>query len=385
MVDRLGRKKTILAATLPFLAAFLLNITAYSVYHFYLSRFLCGFAVGIIFTVIPMYIGEIADNDTRGSLGSFMQLLIVIGLSFSYIFGPYLSIKAFNVLLLVPPVLFMIVFYLFIPDSPYFLIKIKEDDLAEASLIKLRGQKDKAAVQNELKQLKSLVEDDEKDKKSFFDIFKDKALTKALFLSVSLVVCQQLSGINIILFYTQDIFTSAGVSLSPAICTILIGLVQIVASGATPVLVGKWGKRFLLMLSGIGMGASQGVLGYFFYVKDRGDDVSSIGWLPIVCLLVYIISYCLGFGPLPWAVMGELFPGNVKSAASTVTASGCWILGFLLTKYFNLVTGIIGTGPSFGIFAGCSFAAAVFVFKFLPETTGRSLQQILNILGGHSK
>ncbi|CAH1969198.1 unnamed protein product [Acanthoscelides obtectus] len=381
MVDRIGRKKTLLVATVPFIAAFFINIAPSSVTYLYLSRFLCGLGVGSIFTVIPMYVGEIADDETRGPLGSFMQLFIVIGLLFSYALGPYLSIKLFNIILLAPPIAFMVVFFLFIPESPYYLIKAKNEGGAEDALAKLRG-KSKDAVRKEIETIKALVADAEANKATFFDIFKSKGLTMALFLSVSLVACQQLSGINIILFYAQDIFTDAGVSLAPEICTIIIGIVQIAASGATPIMEKRFGKRFLLMLSGIGMGLSQGVLAYFFHLKDGGKDVSNIGWIPIACLVVYIVTYCLGFGPLPWAVMGELFPGNIKSAASTVTASGCWVLGFLLTKYFGMVANMIGKDGSFGFFAGCCFVAAAFTYKLVPETSGKSFQEIQEILNG---
>lgn len=381
--DKIGRKKTLLMSAVPFIIAFILNITATNVYYFLVSRFLCGLGVGIVFTVLPMYIGEISDDEVRGSLGSFMQLFIVIGLLFSYVLGPYLPVQLFNIILLVPPAAFLAIFLFFIPESPYYLVQIDDIDGAEESLVKLRA-KSKNDVQKELETIKSLVEEAQQNKANFFDIFKSRGLTMALILSVSLVAIQQFSGINIVLFYAQDIFTDAGVSLAPEICTIAIGVVQVLASATTPLLVEKRGKRFLLLLSAVGMGFAQGVLAFFFYLKDdRDSDVSSIGWLPIASLITYIISYCLGFGPLPWAVMGELFPGNIKSVASTATASGCWVLGFILTNYFGIVTENIGKSGSFGIFAICCFLATIFTYKMLPETSGKSLQEIQDILNGN--
>ncbi|KAJ8942447.1 hypothetical protein NQ318_002659 [Aromia moschata] len=381
--DLLGRKKTLLISAVPFILAFVLNLIASDVNYFYLSRFLCGLAVGSVFTVLPMYIGEISDDEVRGSLGSFMQLFIVIGLLFSYGLGPYMSIHSFNIVLLIPPTVFLAIFLFFIPESPYYLVRVDNMDAAEEALTKLRA-KSKIDVQKELEAIRSAVDEARENKASFFDIFKSRGLTMALFLSVSLVALQQFSGINIVLFYAQGIFTSAGVSLAPEICTIMIGVVQIVASGATPVLVEKRGKRFLLLLSAVGMAVAQGALAYFFYLKDnQKSDVSAIGWLPIASLVVYIVTYCLGFGPLPWAVMGELFPGNIKSVASTVTASCCWVLGFLLTNYFNIVTSLIGTAGSFGIFSVCCVIAAVFTYVFVPETSGKSLQEIQEILNGN--
>ncbi|XP_057658583.1 facilitated trehalose transporter Tret1-like [Diorhabda carinulata] len=388
LADKIGRKKSLLIANIPFFVAFLVNFFANSIYHFFLSRFLCGLGIGIIFTALPMYMGEIADDEVRGALGSFMQLFIVIGLCFSYILGPYVPMKTFNLILLTPPVVFSILFGGFVPDSPYYLIQSGRIDEALKALIKFRGCS-RASAQKELEIMRTQIEEDSKSKGNFAETFKivlgSRGLKMALFISLNLVTWQQLSGINIVLFYTQSIFTDAGASLAPEICTIITGVVQIVASGATPLLVERWGKRFLLMLSAIGMGLSQGVLSYFFYMKeDQSKDVSDIGWVPIVSLVVFIITYCLGFGPLAWAVLGELFPGNVKSVASSATASFCWILGFFITNYFGALTSLVGKSGSFGLFTICCFISAGFVYKFLPETTGKSLIEIQALLSGEN-
>lgn len=96
-------------------------------------------------------------------------------------------------------------------------------------------------------------------------------------------------------------------------------------------------------------------------------------------------TYCIGFGPLPWAVMGELFPANIKSSASTVTAAGCWVLGFVITKFFSNVAAEVGNAGSFWIFAAWCAVGVVFVYKYLPETSGKSLQEIQDILNGNVK
>ncbi|CAG9861810.1 unnamed protein product [Phyllotreta striolata] len=385
LADQLGRKKSLLISALPFIAAFVINSFATNVWMFYLSRFLCGLSIGLVFTVLPMYIGEISDDEVRGSLGSFMQLFIVIGLLFSYALGPYLPVTTFNIILVVPPVVFLLLFSIFIPETPYYLIKSGRDDDALRALLQLRGN-EQSLAQKELEVIKVQVEVDQSNKATFVDIFKSKSTKTALFISLNLVAWQQFSGINIVLFYTQSIFTDAGVPLAPEICTILTGVLQIIASALTPLLVERLGKRILLMQSGIGMGVSQGALALFFYLKDdRGSDVSSIGWLPILCLAVFIVTYCLGFGPLAWAVMGELFPGNVKSTASSATASFCWVLGFFITNYFGLVSEAVGKSGSFGLFAGCCFLSFGFVYKYLPETAGRSFAEIQELLGGQRK
>ncbi|XP_050506632.1 facilitated trehalose transporter Tret1-like [Diabrotica virgifera virgifera] len=382
LANLIGRKKTILMGAIPFLAAFALNIFAQSVLLFYLSRFICGFGVGIIFTAMPMYIGEISDNETRGTLGSFLQLFAVLGLLFSYALGPFISIKMFNIILVCIPFIFVVLFFFFIPESPYYLIQSGKIEEAITALSKFRGMERKFA-EKEAETVKLQVENDLENKGGLRTILTSVGLRKALIIAFSLLAAQQLSGINIVLFYTQNIFTDAGVSLAPEICTIIVGIVQIVASAATPLLVDRCGKRFLLMLSGLGMALSHSVLAFFFYMKDDCQkDISNLAWLPIVGVIVYIITYCLGFGPLPWAVLGEIFPGNVKSVASSASASFCWILGFIVTNYFSALVILVGTSGTFGFFSICCVTAALYVFKCVPETSGKSCQEIQIILEG---
>lgn len=207
-----------------------------------------------------------------------------------------------------------------------------------------------------------------------------QVIKKALGLTLLLMVYQQFCGINVVLFYTATIFAATGSSIPPDVSTIIIGVVQIMASGVTPMIVDKYGKRFLLIVSALMMCIGEVTLGFYFYLKEIGNNLESISWLPITCLVVYIVFYSIGMGPLPWAVMGELFPTEVKSAAATAIASSCWLMAFLLTKFFGNVSAIIGIGGSFWIFAGfCAFAVFQ-IYKYLPETSGKSLQQIQEIL-----
>lgn len=378
LVNRFGRKRLLLATAIPFILAFLMCAYAKSAAVFMVSRFIIGLAIGAVFTVLPMYIGEISEDSVRGALGSLMQLFITFGLVFSYALGPYTTIVHFNLACVIPVLLFIFSF-IYIPESPYYLIADNDKEAAENSLKKLRASEN---VDKELDAIKKSVEESLSDKASFFDIFKSKGLTKALIISVGLVAFQQFSGINVILFYTQTIFQATGSTIKPEISTIIIGIVQIFGSMITPVLVDKRGKRFLLILSAIGMTISEATLGYYFFMLQTKQDVSSISWLPVLCLVSYMITYCFGFGPLPWAVMGELFPANIKSSASTVTASGCWVLAFFLTKYFSAVCEVIGKAGSFWFFSCCCAIAGGFVYKFVPETSGKSLQEIQDILAG---
>ncbi|GJQ75918.1 hypothetical protein Trydic_g17978 [Trypoxylus dichotomus] len=376
LADSIGRKKTLLLAGIPFVVAFLSAAFGSSVSIFYGLRFLSGLSVGTVFTVLPMYIGEIADDSVRGALGSLMQLFVTGGLLFSYAIGPYISIYAFNLLCLIPPIMFLVGFFMLIPESPYSLLAQNKETECSQALIKLRGTSD---VKNEMEVTKNAVAEAKANKGSFVDIFNAKATTKAMILSIALVTFQQFSGINIVLFYT---FAVTGDSMRADIATIMVGVMQVGFSCITPLFVEKQGKRFLLLVSAVGMTISLAGLGYYFRLLDTNSPTACISWLPLGSLVIYNATYCAGFGPLPWAIMGELFPANVKSAAATLTAAICWFLGFLITKYFSVVTAAVGAGISFFIFSGCCVLATLFVYKFVPETSGKSLQEIQEILEG---
>jgi MFS family permease len=286
------------------------------------------------------------------------------------------------------------------PDSPHFYIaKGRKADAAKA-LKYLRG-KSTEGIQQELDEIEAAVEESMKQKGSVSDIFTNKGNTKgekieiisktklnnffntALIISVGVLSFQQLSGINVVLFYSQSIFEKAGSTLEPAIATILVGIVQVLASGATPLVVDRLGRKVILLFSAAGMAIGLGLLGLFFYLDaQKADIVSSITWLPIVSLIGFVIVYCVGFGPLPWALFGEMFPPNVKSVASSIVTSICWILGFMVTKYFAALEEVVGSYGAFWLFGICCCVAFLFTLTMVFETKGLSLQQIQDKLNG---
>jgi len=376
ILDKIGRKNTLLVTTVPMVVSYLIAAYAKSVMLFYLARLLAGLSVGAICTALPIYIAEVSEDAVRASLSTLMQLFIVVGILFSYAAGPYLTVTTFNIISGITPLIFLFVFYLYIPETPHFFIAQGKIKKAEKSLQKLRQR---INVKEELNGIQYSVEESMKNKGTFSDIFKTPALKKAFIISSTLMALQQLSGINVIIFYAQTIFAATGQNIAPEIASMIIGVVQIIGSIMTPLIVDKKGKRFLLLFSAFFMGLSELILGAYFHFN------MTIGWLPIFCLISYIIAYCLGFGPLPWAVLGEVFPADVKSIASTVVASWCWFLSFFITKYFGTVAELIGMGGSFWLFTACCFFGVFFVYKYLPDTTGKSLDEIQQILAGNRK
>ncbi|KAF5278491.1 hypothetical protein FQA39_LY05980 [Lamprigera yunnana] len=380
-VDRIGRKKALVVSVVPLMVAFNLCVFISNVNLFYLIRFLCGLSIGGVFTVLPIYLSEISEKSNRGTLGSFLGLFIVIGILLSYVIGPYVSLKVFNIVCATVPAVFVPIFLKFIPESPHYLILRNDKEGAEKALASLRTNYSKDFIHKELMEIKETVEiSTTQSEGSFTDLFMSRGLKRALLLSIGLVFFQQFSGINAVLFYTQTIFSATGSTIPPDVSTIIVGVVQAASSFLPSLLADKAGKRFLLLFSALGMGLSETILGLYFYLQGTLENVDFIFWLPIVSLMGYIISYNAGFGALPWAVMGEIFPSNIKSVASTVTVSVCWITAFLITYFYATISQLLGTFGSFWIFSGCCLSAFIFVFKLLPETSRKTFQEIQDIL-----
>lgn len=375
--NKIGRKKTVLLMAIPFIVAYITLAFARTIELYYFSRFLSGISTGGVFIILPALVSEISEDAIRGALSSSLNTFVILGTILSYTIGPYVSLTAFNLISCVFPVLFCVLFFLIAEESPFYLIQAEKYNEAEKSLMLYRARSSHY-VQIELNTIKATVNANEKA--SIKDIFRTQGNIKALFISLSLMFFQQFSGINIILINTQNIFEATGSSIPSDISAITIGIVALIASFAVPSVVDKWGRRVLFLISAIGMSVAESMLGAYFYLKDDKQDVESIFWLPIISLILYVFIYNLGFGPLPWTVLAEVFPENIKATASSYVSSFCWLLAFILSKVFNSMSDSIGIGGTFWVFTGFNVLAIIFVAFWLPETKGKSFLEIQKIL-----
>lgn len=153
-------------------------------------------------------------------------------------------------------------------------------------------------------------------------------------------------------------------------------MLQVLATYSSTLLVDKAGRRVLLLISSSVMATCLTVLGLCFHLQEHGHDVSSISWLPLASVAVFIIVFSMGFGPIPWIMLGELFPSNVKGIASAVTAASSWILAFAVTKTFQNLLDLLGSPITFWLFAVMCIAGTIFTALLVPETKGKDLDEI---------
>ncbi|KAK4876193.1 hypothetical protein RN001_012615 [Aquatica leii] len=324
-VDKIGRKKSIFVSSiLPFSLTYVLFLTAFDVHQFYVARFLAGIAVSGVFTILPLYLAEIAEDCNRGSICCSMVAFQALGHVITYTTGYYLSITVFAYFCLIVVLITGTLVTVLIPESPYYLVAIKKNNLAEKALIKLRSTIGRG-ISNELTLITQIVEEYQEGLGSMIDIFSIKALRRAQIIGLSLITFQTLSGISPILFYAQDIFKEAGTTLEPALCVVILGLVQLCISSITPHLVDKFGRRPMLFSSAVGMFLGDMSLCVYFFLKQFEHDTHlHMKWIPIPALIIYIVSYFIGFGPLVYTVMAEVFPNEVKASAASLVINVSW-------------------------------------------------------------
>jgi len=211
------------------------------------------------------------------------------------------------------------------------------------------------------------------------------SVLKPLGISLSLMFFQQFTGINAIVYYTIQIFASAGSSIEPRYATIISGTVQFVATAFSGSLVDRFGRKVLLLGSGCLVTISLAALGSFFYLqKEWGEKeaTESLGWLPLVSIMVFFIAYSGGFANVPFIIMGEIFPGRVRTILGPAVSSFNLLCTFTVVRSFPAMTAGIGKYGAFWLFMCCTVAGMIFIFFLLPETKGRPLEEIERIFKG---
>ncbi|KAG8035361.1 hypothetical protein G9C98_006807 [Cotesia typhae] len=385
IADKWGRKTVLLSTVIPSLLSWTLLATGKSIQVWYAARFISGLSVSVPFALLSMYCGEIAEPAIRGILGSFFEIFITAGPVWAFSIGPFVSYTNYCIICAALPVIFFILFFS-MPESPYYLAaKGRKEDVIKV-LARLRG-KSREAVEKEADEIEATVQEIYSKETNLMDLIRVKANFKALVLTCLLITFQQLSGIVVVLFYSEIIFESAGeFSLSTSTQTILVSLVQCSGSCFNPLVVDRLGRRILLVISSAGAAICLGLLGLFFYLKDAAkSDISNFGWLPIFSMLAYMASYSVGLGPLSWTIMGEMFSQEIKAKASSIFVFICTIFIFIISRYFVNVAEAFGSYTAFWIFAVCCLVCILFTIFFLPETKGKTFPQIQAELNGRRR
>uniref|UniRef100_T1JHA6 Major facilitator superfamily (MFS) profile domain-containing protein n=1 Tax=Strigamia maritima TaxID=126957 RepID=T1JHA6_STRMM len=367
LIDYFGRKLTFLITCIPYVIGWLFIVYAHSVWMLYVGRVITGVCVGITCLNTSVYITEIASPKIRGVLGSFFQLFINFGILIAYTVGSYVPWTYLAVYSAILPIIFMILMS-FMPESPVWLLRNDNILGANQSLQFFRGENYDIAGE-----IDDLQREKQNEVKLSLKELRNPVILKPLLIIEMEMLLQQFSGINAVVFNIADIFSAAKGSLGANEQGMIVGCVMVVASIVAAFFMDRAGRRVLLLLCSVVMTLSLFTLGVFFILMSMNRN-----WLPVLCLVVFIFVFNLGFGPIPWLSMSELFPVKARSFASSVATATSWLVSFVITKTFQDLQDVIQQYGVFWLYGSVSFLAIILVFFFVPETKGKSQEEIQN-------
>jgi MFS transporter, SP family, arabinose:H+ symporter len=367
--DRIGRKRFLLVSAALFFISALGCALPRNIAEFVIFRFIGGLGIGSASLLSPLYIAEISPARIRGALVSVNQMAIVTGILLAYfvnwIFagaGPSNWRWMFATGAL-PAVIFFLLL-LRVPESPRWLVKKDRDTEALAILIRV-GSVEAAAV--EIRNIKETVS---LEKGSLSELFQP-GFRHALVIAVLLAIFQQITGINSVLYYAPRIFERAGFERVSAIGqSTIVGLVNILFTMVAIVLVDRVGRKPLLLTAAGGMGISLVLLGLAFKLQVQS------GSLILLIILLYIAFFALAMGPIVWVVMSEIFPTRMRGSAMAIATVILWVADFAVTLSFPVIADTLNESTAFWLYAVMCALDFVFMLLVLPETKGKTLEEI---------
>jgi MFS transporter, SP family, arabinose:H+ symporter len=383
--DRYGRRKVLFVCGILYAASGVLSAVPNNFSEFLLARFISGLGIGASSMICPVYVAELAPAVWRGRFGSLFQFGIVSGIFLTLFINA--RIEAFgnadwNVAngwrwmlgAEVFPALLLLGLLFFVKESPRWLLQAGREGEARSILEKIHGPVEAEA---EITATKAVLQQSEA---GFFELLADARFRKVLVIAVLLMAFSQFSGINAIMYYSTKIFTTAGVGVKDSfMASTVVGLVNLLFTLVAVALVDKVGRRILLLVGLVAQVIALGAVGWMFKA-----DVGGIFLL--IAILAFIGAFAMALGPIPWILCSEIFPMRVRGRAMSVATFTIWTSCYIVAQTFPMLNDSAAVGPAltFWIYAACSLAALLFVFFMVPETKGRSLEEIEASFSGRS-
>jgi SP family arabinose:H+ symporter-like MFS transporter len=374
MGDRFGRKPSLVFCAALFALSSLASALPNALGPFAWARFAGGVAIGAASMLSPLYIAEIAPEKIRGTLVALYQLAIVAGIL--VVFFVNLQIQrmgdeAWNVQtgwrwmfasLALPSVLFGVCMAV-VPESPRWLMKMGRRSEARRVLERVGGTE---SAEREIVQIESALREEQGRWSELFTT----GYRRALLIGILLAVFGQFSGINSIMYYAPEIFKAAGSGTDSAfVQTVIVGAVNVVFTFVAIWLVDRAGRRPLLIAGTLVQVVALVLVGVMF---NRGQ--SGVGVL--VCILAFVAAFAVAMGPIPWIVNSEIFPTKLRGRAMSVAIFCLWLADWIVTQTFPMLRESIGPARTFWVYAFCSLLSTAFVLMMVPETKGRTLEEI---------
>ncbi|MFT5877677.1 MAG: SP family sugar:H+ symporter-like MFS transporter [Dokdonia sp.] len=391
--DKIGRRPIMKMAAIAFIISAWGSGAATSANFFIVFRLLGGIAVGAASVVAPLYISEIAPAKIRGRLASLQQMAIVVGIFVAFITNfliaksaggvgksYWLGFAAWKWMFWAEgiPAFAYLIFSFIVPESPRYLIASGQKKASKLILLKVWANEQ--FVNHEIEIIQRTVNTEHQSK--FSDIFPNGKLLPIVWIGLVLSVFQQFVGINVVFYYGAVLWESAGFSESDALLiNIISGTVNIVSTIVAISLIDKIGRKPLLLFGSIGMALTLGSLALIFSmagVDQQGnlDLTGNFGTLALIAANVYVFCFGVSWGPVVWVLLGEMFTNKIRGHSIALAAGAQWLANFMITISFPIILESTGLFGAYGIYAFFAFVSIFFVFKYVRETKGKTLEEM---------
>lgn len=421
IIDYLGRKTGILFVNIPAIIGWLCITIQPSLMQLYIGRLLTGLACGLSSVPSTVYMAESSTAAQRGYLMTGTSIAISLGVAIVYILGLIFqeNWKMVAAICSLAPVISSILIVFFLPETPLWLMSHKKPEKAKEALMVLRGTKNPLVIQTELDELTQRAKNNRKEQ-NIMSVIKAIARPesyKPLLIMNTFFLFQQLTGIFVVIFYAVDVVREAGVTADPFVVAVLIGLTRLVFTIFAAWMSRKFGRRVTAIISGMGMTISLMILATLILIQlpqlendqyrqptfnrtdnmtSDEDSISSLNmtglvetiaskvdkpptFLPIIAILIYILSSTVGFLTLPWSMIGEVYPAQIRGVGSGFTTCMTYIFSFFTIKLFPTMIFYMQKHGVFYFYGSMALLGTVFVYFFLPETQGKTLAEIERI------
>ncbi|XP_045479780.1 facilitated trehalose transporter Tret1-like [Harmonia axyridis] len=373
LADKIGRQKSVLVASATSLIGWTLIGTATRVEYLYIARSLVGAAADVAFVCSPMYVAEIAHEKIRGFLAGTIYVMELGGVFLIYCIAPFVSIR-------IPPIVgacivtTQLIIFPFMPESPYFHLYKGKEEAARKSLRFLRGTDD---IDEEFKAIHSAIERQKAEKGRLQDLILVKSNRRAIWVMTILNCGQHMIGFSAILMNLHTILSAADVTfVSSDSAAIVYSGIMMLASIVASLIVDKFGRKVLVNISCITAGLCLLGIGVFFQLKASGVDVKALSWIPIVFIMFYAAFFKFGIGTIPIVMTAEIFSAKVKALGMSV-ADGMYVFFSTVSIYaYQWLNETYGMHFVFYMFSAFSASTFILTMIFIPETKGKTLEEI---------
>lgn len=377
-VDYFGRKPSLLLSAVTGCICWLVLLLTTNVKVIYVARFFFGMAGDMCGVAAPMYVAEIADHNIRGFLASLIYLQMLIGILLVYCTGalaPYFVTSVVGIIITAS----QCVTFPFMPESPYYYVTRNRHKDARKALKRIRS--DKESIDKEIEEIEEEIAREKLEKGRPQDLVLVPSNRLAMIIMLVLNGGQHFVGISVMMMNVQKILTEAGsVYMDSTTSAILFAVMMLASCSVASVFIDRFGRKILLILSGVLTGIALLAISIYFHLKYLNYNVLPISWLPAACVMIYAASFKVGLSLVPIVITAEIFPTNVKAMGMTLADVIYVVAASASINLYNLLYNSFGIHVPFYVFSAVSFLIAVYTYFWIPETKGKTLDEIQFLL-----